>query len=389
MKRYYKDSRIFRYLVVIPVSLILIAVFMIVPYLLPISSIDLYCSKVFPKIAVFANVFNSCFHMSLTENIVVMIAVFMIPAVIIFIVMMIRRLLGNGSAVRLFLKTLSVLLVLSAVLTLVFQLMHGLNYRRTPVSRKLGISAAGECTIDDYREALRWAYVNMIRARSQLGEDHNGVAHPGMSFEVTAGYANNLVDAFGKEYDLGMSTNFVRGKPVSLSKYWSLTHIVGMYDPFLGEANINTGYMDITSFGMTVCHELCHAKGYASETDCNIIGALACIRSNKPEFRYAGFYYIFWNLFDVVYKDSVHNGNKFPEFITAAEMAPIYRDMQASKDYWKKIDDMFFAKKITKVSESANNAFLKVNGNGGVSAYKVPGNVYLNFYLKYVKPVQE
>ena len=91
----------------------------------------------------------------------------------------------------------------------------------------------------------------------------------------------------------------------------------------------------------------------------------------------------------MVYKDSVHNGNKFPEFITAAEMAPIYRDMQASKDYWKKIDDMFFAKKITKVSESANNAFLKVNGNGGVSAYKVPGNVYLNFYLKYVKPVQE
>jgi len=384
MKRYYKNSRIFRYLIEIPVSLILIAVFMIVPYLLPTSAIDYYCAKIFPKIALLANVFNSCFHMSLTENLVVLIGVFMIPAIIIFTVAYIRRLLGKGSAVRLMLKTVSSILILSAFFTLVFQLMHGLNYRRTPVSKQLGITT-GTYTIEDYREALQWAYVNMIQARSQLGEDHNGVAHLNMSFEVTAGYANNLVDAFGKEYDLGLSTNFVRGKPVSLSKYWSLTHIVGMYDPFLGEANINTGYMDITSFGMTVCHELCHAKGYASETDCNIVGALACIRSSKPEFRYAGFYYIFWNLFDVVYKDVVRNGNKMPEYITARQMAPVYRDMQASKDYWKKIDDMFYAKKIAEVSETANDTFLKVNGNQGVTAYKVPGNVYLNFYLKYVK----
>ena len=388
MKRYYKNSSIFRYLVEIPVALILIAVFMIVPYLLSTSAVDHYCAKIFPKIALLANVFNSCFHMSLTENIVVMIAVFIIPAILIFTVMMIRRLLGKGSALRLLLKVTSTIVILSAFLTLVFQLMHGLNYRRTPVSKKLNITT-GDYTIEDYREALQWAYVNMLQARSQLGEDLNGVAHMGMSFEVATGYANNLVDAFGKEYDLGLSTNFVRGKPVSLSKYWSLTHIVGMYDPFLGEANINTGYMDITSFGMTVCHELCHAKGYASETDCNIMGALACIRSNKPEFRYAGFYYIFWNLYEVVYKDSVHNGNKMPEFLNARQLAPVYRDMKASKDYWKKIDDLFFAKEIAQVSEKANDTFLKVNGNQGVRSYKVPGNVYLNFYLKYVKPGQE
>lgn len=384
MKRCYKKHTILRHIIEIPVSLILIALFMIIPYLLPTSAIDYYSSRIFPKIAIPANVFNSCFHMSLTENIVVLIAVFTVPALIIFMVAMIRRLLGKGSAIKLLLRVISVILILSAFLTLVFQLMHGINYRRTPASRRLGI-VSGSYTIDDYREALQWAYINMIEARSHLGEDYNGVAHMNMSFEVATGYANNLVDAFGKEYDLGMSDNFVRGKPVSLSKYWSLTHIVGMYDPFLGEANINTGYMDITSFGMTICHELSHAKGYASETDCNIIGALACIRANKPEFRYAGYYYIFWSLFDVVYKDVVHNGNKMPQYINAMQMAPVYRDMMASRDYWKKIDDMFFAKEISEVSESANDAFLKVNGNKGVSAYKVPGNVYLNYYLKYVK----
>ena len=384
MKRYYKNSPVLKYFIWIPVSLILTAVFMIIPYLLPAGAADYYGAVIFPKIAVMANVFNSCFQMSLTENLVVLAGVFAVPALIIFIAVMIKRLLGKGSAIRFLLKVVSVVLIIAAFLTLVFQLMHGINYRRTPVSKRLNI-ATGTYTIDDYREALQWAYLNMIEARSKLGEDYNGVAHMSMSFEVAAGYANNLVDAFGEEYDLGLSSNFVRGKPVSLSKYWSLTHIVGMYDPFLGEANINTGYMDITSFCMTICHELSHAKGYASETDCNIIGALACIRANKPEFRYAGFFYIFWSLFDVVYKDVVHNGNKMPQYINAVQMAPVYRDMKASRDYWKKIDDMFFAKEISSVSESANDTFLKVNGNGGVSSYKVPGNVYLNYYLKYVK----
>ena len=158
-----------------------------------------------------------------------------------------------------------------------------------------------------------------------------------------------------------------------------------MYDPFLGEANINTGYIDITSFDMTLCHELAHAKGFGSETDCNIIAAIACTRSNVPEFRYAGFYYIYNDLLKVVYNNSVYNGRELPSFLEAKYLAPVYRDAKATNEYWDKINHMFMSQEIENMSENANDAFLKVNGNGGTAAYNVPEDVYVDYYMTYIK----
>ena len=146
----------------------------------------------------------------------------------------------------------------------------------TELQTRLGLSSKSA--------ALKWAYNGMVEARSHLGEDYNGIAHMSESFENSAAYANSLVNAFGEKYDIPVSKNYVRAKPVSMSHYWSYTHIVGMYDPFLGEANLNTDYMSIIEFPVTLCHELCHSKGYASETDCNLLSALACCSSTRADF---------------------------------------------------------------------------------------------------------
>jgi hypothetical protein len=232
--------------------------------------------------------------------------------------------------------------------------------------------------------------MGMVEARSHLGEDYNGVAHMNQSFENSATHANSLIDAFGREYGIPVSGNYLRAKPVSMSHYWSYTHIVGFYDMFLGEVNVNTDYMDIIEFPITLTHEICHAKGYASETDCNLLAALACCSSARADFRYAGYYEIFWSVYPIAEEIADATGEAVPQYYQTSEMEPVYRDMRASIHYWKNIDDEIDAIyeklgiNIKEVSNATNDAFLKSNGESGVDSYQVPDSSYVRFYLTYV-----
>lgn len=357
---------------------------------IPRNVADYYCTKIFPVISKPLQCFNMFFQFSLTEGVVVIIFPLLAIGLITWLVLLIKKMMTKG-AFQFFFKSARNFLICAIVMAILFQAMHGINYRRTKASTELNLITTEELTFEDYCAALRWAYLGMIEARSHLGEDYNGVAHMQYGFENSAIYANSLLDSFAEEYDIPLTENYVRAKPVSLSHYWSYTYIVGMYDPFLCEANINTGYIDITDFPITICHELCHAKGYASETDCNLLASLACCQAARADFRYSGFYWIFWNLYGVTYSIAEATGNIMPEYALTSEMEPVYRDEMASMYYWDQIDQEVEAIKeifnvdISETSDDINDAFLKSNGEEqGVEAYVVPDSIYVRFYLTHI-----
>ena len=372
------------------VLLVILAAVLFFPNLFTERMADSYCRNTFPVISFMGLAVSGLFMSSLTEAAVVVGGACMAVVIILIIVKFTGKVFGsNGGGAGIYAAVIfRRILIIAVIMGIVFQLMHGIAYRRTPVVEQLDMDN-DDYSIEAYEEALRWAYINMLDARSRLGQDYNGVAHSAYTFESTVQHANALLDSYSEEYDLGLSPNYVRAKGVSLSRYWSLTHIVGAYDPFLAEANINTGYMDITSFAMTVTHELCHAKGYASETDCNIIAALACTRSTRADFKYAGFYYIFWDLYRVIYNNAKYNDGTIPSYLASEKIYPVYRDMAARDAYWEMIDSMFMSEEIAEISENTNDAFLKANGGGGVASYKVPEDVYLDYYMTYIKPASE
>jgi len=357
---------------------------------IPRNIADYYCNNIFTYISKTFQCFNMFFQFSLTEGIVVCIFPLLAIGFICWLVFLIKKMLTKG-AFQFFFKSARNLLICAIVMAILFQAMHGINYRRTKASAELKLNTTEELTFEDYCAALRWAYLGMIEARSQLGEDYNGVAHMQYGFENSAIYANSLLDSFADKYDIALTKNYVRAKPVSLSHYWSYTYIVGMYDPFLCEANINTDYIDITDFPITVCHELCHAKGYASETDCNLLASLACCQATRADFRYAGYNWIFWNLYGVTESIAEATGNVMPEYAYTSEIEPVLRDEMASRYYWSKIDEEVEAIKdifnvdITETSDNVNDAFLKSNGEEeGVEAYVVPDSIYVRFYLTHI-----
>ena len=362
---------------------------------LPRSFADYYCTKIFPYVSLPFQCFSMFFQYSLTEGIVVCIFPLLAIGFICWLVILIKKLLSKG-ALRFFYKSLRNFLICVLILAVIFQAMHGINYRRTSAIAELKLDTEEDLTFEDYCACLRWAYTGMIEARSHLGEDYNGVAHMDNSFENNAVYACSLLDKFSEKYDIPLTRNYVRAKPVSLSHYWSYTYIVGMYDPFLGEANINTDYIDINEFPITICHELCHAKGYASETDCNILASLACCSSTRADFRYAGYFWIFWNIYYVTAEIAEETGQIMPEYVYTTEMEAVYRDERASRLYWNQIDEEVEALKekfnidITETSSNVNDAFLKSNGEeSGVATYEVPDSVYVRFYLTHIAGAED
>ena len=354
---------------------------------IPRNVADYYCTNIFPYLSKPMQNINMFFHYSLTENFVVVLAPLLVIGLIVWFVFLIKKFMSHGALTYLY-KSFRNLFILILIGAIIFQAMHGINYKRTHVTKAMTLTEE-ELTFEDYCAALKWAYLGMIEARSHLGEDYNGVAHMSESFENSALYACTLLDAFSEEYNVPLSENYVRAKPVSMSHYWSYTHIVGMYDPFLAEVNVNTDYMSINEYPITLCHELCHAKGYASETDCNTLATLACCSASRADFRYAGYYEIFWNLYYVADDIAEATGEVVPEFPVTEEMMPVYRDMRASHLYWKQIDNEVDHIKeilgidITEASDVVNDTFLKTNGETGVESYHVPDSVYVRFYLTY------
>ena len=355
---------------------------------IPRSFADFYGKNIFPAISAPVQSITMFTHVSLTENIVIVFVPLLVVGIIVWTVILIRKFMSHGALLYLY-KSYRNLIILALVAAIIFQAMHGINYRKTHVVDELDL-VQRELTFEDYCATLKWAYNGMIEARSHLGEDYNGVAHMKSSFENSATHANSLIDAFGLKYDVPVSGNYLRAKPVSLSHYWSYTHIIGFYDMFLGEVNVNTDYMNITEFPITLSHEICHAKGYASETDCNLMAALACCSSTRADFRYAGFYEIFWSVYPIAEEIAEATGGVVPQYYMTSEMEPVYRDMRASIRYWNNIDDevdAIYEKlgiNITEVSSATNDAFLKSNGETGVDSYQVPDSSYVRFYLTYV-----
>lgn len=383
-----KKKKTAKKIVTVSVYTAVIAGVAIIGRLLPRNLADYYSSEIFPFISSLQQRLNSMTRVSLSEITVVVLICVVPPVVVLWLVLLIKKALGRGLGVFLY-NSLRNILAVTMVLLIIFEMMHGINYRRTPARTVLGLDR-GKITFEDYCAAFEWSYRGMVAARQELKEDDKGVAQMITDFDGLADYASRVMDTFCASYGISRYETYAVPKSVRLSHYWSYTYVIGMYNPFYGETNINTDYMDVTTTPMTLCHELLHAKGFANETDCNLVGTFACITSDRADFRYCGYLNVFVTLLKQIETLMKTKGFEYDFPMTNGDLIPFARDVQAANQYWLSIDKevLDIQKKlginITEKSIEANNSFLKSNGeNEGVDTYNVPENEYVAFYLMF------
>lgn len=264
--------------------------------------------------------------------------------------------------------------IFAMVISMSFTLMHGINYTRRPFHETIRLSPADR-SAGELEEVMIWLASGVAANRPLLPETEAGGMLPinGMPDLLSKGsIAMDRASAVFPE----LNGNLVRVKPVALSHYWSYTGIVGMYFPFFGEANANVD-VPAHSIPMTICHEISHVRGIAREQDANLAGFLACVYSDRADFRYSGY------MFALGYIATDLSAVNPEAYARIARTIPegAYRDMNISYEYWKA-----FEGPVEEISTEVNDSYLKANLQPeGVYSYSLVSRLIIEYYFGYVK----
>ena len=101
----------------------------------------------------------------------------------------------------------------------------------------------------------------------------------------------------------------------------------GYYNPFTGEAQVNTG-LPLFLQPYTTCHEMAHQLGYAKENEANFVGYLAARSSSNAAFQYSVYFDLYLYAARELYLQDSNLVRPFREHLRPG-IRQDYREMQA------------------------------------------------------------
>jgi hypothetical protein len=145
----------------------------------------------------------------------------------------------------------------------------------------------------------------------------------------------------------------------------------GYLNPFTNESQVNYK-LPMYSFPNVICHEIAHQIGYASESECNFIGFMACIKNDDLYFQYAAYSTALrYCLENVMMKNEV----RFKALKTTINPG-IIENYKESQRFWEQYDTI-----IDKGFHAFYDQFLKVNQQkDGLESYSKFVDLLINYY---------
>ena len=150
-------------------------------------------------------------------------------------------------------------------------------------------------------------------------------------------------------------------KPMAFSRLMSRMDFTGFYCAYTGESNVNVD-SPACLLPATICHELGHQRGFASEQECNFLAVLASTLSGDPVYAYSGWLMGYIHLSNALYRADQETSwavrDSLPESVLA--------DLAFNNAYWAQFRDTV----IQKASTTFYDGLLKGYGDPrGIQSY--------------------
>ena len=160
-------------------------------------------------------------------------------------------------------------------------------------------------------------------------------------------------------------------KAVACSRILSVMDFTGFYFPFTGEANVNVD-SPAAYLPATICHEMAHQRGIASEQECNFLGILASVRSDSAAYRYSGWLTGYLYLSNALYRTDRESWLSIRESLPETVLA----DLRQNQVYWAQFDGP-----VQDTVQTVYDGFLKANGDKrGIQSYGTVVDLLLAYY---------
>ena len=165
------------------------------------------------------------------------------------------------------------------------------------------------------------------------------------------------------------------------SDFFSQQYIKGYYFPFTLEANYND-LMYIANLPDTMCHELCHLKGFIFEDEASFIAYLACINSQDEFFEYSGILNALSYVDSEIDKEASKDESLAGLLTTENDYVRFDKTFLTS-EAWAKVesDALIDTKKVSKASDTFLDTNLTLNGvSDGIVSYSRMVKLLLKYY---------
>ena len=259
------------------------------------------------------------------------------------------------------------LLLGAGILLFLYAVGCGVNYRRDSFTEEEGITTA-EFSADDLAAVCTWLTEEVNALSDTVTRDAEGIMTP----DRDAGQAAVAAMKGLAETYPSLSGFYPQPKRVLCSEILSVQSVTGVYSPFTIEANYNgdmTGY-DIP---FTMCHELSHLRGFMEEKEANYIAFLACIGSERDDFRYSGYLSGWVYCMNTLYKTDRETWRAIRSEL--AETADA--DLAANSAFWEQYEGT-----VSEVQSSVNDSYLKASGQSeGVAGYDRIVDLIVTYFL--------
>lgn len=251
---------------------------------------------------------------------------------------------------------------------IIFNLFWGLNYNR------LGFAHQASLNVTQYHSGELETLVGVLvekmnRLREASLEERDPLHHKKTLFRRS----------FSAYQVPGGDVPFLRygGQSVKPSLYSYMGNYLGFtgyYNPFTGEAQVNTT-VPVFVQPFTTCHEIGHQLGYAKENEANMAGFLTARHSHSPAFRYSAYFDLYLYAINDLYQRDSLRARQWTERLSPG----VKQDMRALRDFNRR--HVGFMEPMVR---SMYAQFLRVNQQpGGMMSYNQVVAMVIAYMRKY------
>jgi hypothetical protein len=252
----------------------------------------------------------------------------------------------------------------AGVFVFLFYLLWGFQYARPGLEDALGIAPAGTVSASELRTLAERAVETTNRVYEELhGSEDIGYPTPAVALaelvpELEEGWTRTRDD-----FALDSRILRPRGAPKRFiaSGLVKRLGISGMYFPFTGEALVLRDLPGVLE-GKDMAHEMAHQRGFSSESDANVLGALVAARSPDPFLRYSAYSFVQRQLLSALQRVSPRDARE-----VARETLPgVRRDLEDLSEYWRPARTA-----VGTAAARVNDAMLRSHGiREGIASYQ-------------------
>jgi len=173
-----------------------------------------------------------------------------------------------------------------------------------------------------------------------------------------------------------------RGGSKARAKYVTVGSLVlpylgisGEFVGFTGEATVLLG-PDTVNHPFSLCHEVGHRLGIASEEDANFAAFLACTASDDPLFCYSGYYSAFIYCYNALADSDINALSELIESRSGSGYSLLIADCDRAAEYYAQFDSP-----VEEVADAVTDAALKAfSETDGIRSYSLVVNELIAWY---------